>query len=232
MTDLAVKADHNRSTMPGFHAALTREILVTERLRIKAVLATILLFAVALTGMHLIFPESMERIWRGQFQLWKFYVVAVPLVIFELTVLWLLQRRIALNLDVPVLRRYISALIETSLPTIALAIQMNAMGPERALGFAAPLAYFMFIILSTLRLDFWLSTFTGFVAAVELFCMAMFYHRAGSADPPPDLYYHSARSAVVLICGMLAGAVGVLAGNSRDAQRRDIPCRPARAIPG
>jgi adenylate cyclase len=39
--------------------------------------------------------------------------------------------------------------------------------------------------------------------------MAMFYHRAGSADPPPDLYYHSVRSVVILICGMLAGAVGV-----------------------
>ena len=124
MTDLAVKAEHNRSTMPGFHAALTREILVTERLRIKAVLATILLFAVSLTVMQLIFPDSMERIWRGQFALWKFYVVAVPLVIFEVTVLWLLKRHIALNHDVPVLRRYLSAVIETSLPTIALAALM------------------------------------------------------------------------------------------------------------
>jgi adenylate cyclase len=86
------------------------------------------LIGASLTLMHLIFPDSMERIWRGQFQLWKFYVVTAPLVIFELTVLWLLQRRIALNLDVPVVRRYISALIETSLPTIALAIQTNAMG--------------------------------------------------------------------------------------------------------
>src|SRR3954462_12203826 len=118
MTELALKAEHSGPTMPGFHAALTREILITERLRIKAVLATILLFAVALTVMHLIFPGSMERIWRGQFELWKFYVVAVPLVIFELAVLWLLKRRIALNQDVPVLRRYVSALIETSLPTI------------------------------------------------------------------------------------------------------------------
>ena len=50
------------------------------------------------------------------------------------------------------------------------------MGPAQALGFVAPLVYFIFIILSTLRLDFWLSTFTGFVAAAELFCMAMFYH--------------------------------------------------------
>src|SRR3954447_26437570 len=100
MTDLALKAEHSEPT--GYHAALTREILLTERLRIKAVLATILLFAVALTVMHLIFPDSMERIWRGQFALWKFYVLAVPLVIFEATVLWLLQRRIALNRDVPV----------------------------------------------------------------------------------------------------------------------------------
>src|ERR1044072_4840379 len=90
MRDLTTPAAHERSAMPGFHAALTREILVTERLRIKAVLATILLFAVSLTVMHLIFPDSMERIWRGQFEIWKFYVVAVPLIVYELAVLWLL----------------------------------------------------------------------------------------------------------------------------------------------
>jgi adenylate cyclase len=210
MTDLALKAEHNRPTMPGFDAALTREILVTEQLRIKAVLATILLFGAALTLMHLVFPDSMERIWRGQFQLWKFYVVAVPLIIFELTVLWLLQRRIALNHDVPVLRRYLSALIETSLPTIVLAIEMNAMGPDRALGFAAPLAYFMFIILSTLRLDFWLSTFTGLVAAVELFAMAMLYHPAGVvAEAAQEPGYNIVRSILLVVGGVLAGAVGV-----------------------
>jgi adenylate cyclase len=210
MTDLALNAEHSGLAIPGFHAALTREILVTERLRIKAVLATILLIGVSLTLMHLIFPDSMERIWRGQFQLWKFYVVAVPLVIFELTVLWLLQRRIALNRDVPVLRRYISALIETSLPTIALAIQINAMGPERALGFAAPLAYFMFIILSTLRLDFWLSTFTGLVAAVELFAMAMLYHPTGIfAEAAQEPGYNIVRSILLVVGGVLAGAVGL-----------------------
>jgi adenylate cyclase len=210
MTDLALKAEHREPTIPGFHAALTREILVTERLRIKAVLATILLFGVSLTVMHLIFPDSMERIWRGQFQLWKFYVVAAPLVIFEVTVLWLLQRRIALNLDVPVLRRYLSALIETSLPTIALAIQMNAMGPERALGYAAPLAYFIFIILSTLRLDFWLSTFTGLVAAVELFAMAMLYHPVGIiAEAAQEPGYNIVRSILLVVGGVLAGAVGL-----------------------
>src|SRR2546430_16658909 len=83
------------------------------------------------------------------------------------------------------------------------------MGPFQALDLAAPLAYFIFIILSTLRLDFWLSTFTGFVAAAELFAMAMFYHPAGNTDPEPEIFYHVVRSLIILICGILAGAVGV-----------------------
>ncbi len=210
MAALTAEAGPDRSAMQGFHRALTREILKTEQLRVKAVLATILLFAVSLTVMHLIFPGSMEQIWRGQFELWKFYIVAVPLVVFEVTVLWLLKRHIALNHDVPVLRRYFSALIETSLPTIALAIHMNAMGPERALGFAAPLAYFVFIILSTLRLDFWLSTFTGLVAGVELFAMAMLYHPAGlAAEAAQEPGYNMVRSILLVVGGVLAGAVGV-----------------------
>src|SRR6267142_2634928 len=90
-----------------------------------------------------------------------------------------------------------------------LARHIDSMGSVQALGFVAPMTYFIFIILSTLRLDFWLSTFTGFVAATALFCMAMFYHPAGGTDPEPNLYYHAARSLIVLICGMLAGAVGV-----------------------
>src|SRR3954467_3492947 len=226
MTVLA-EVERSRSTTPGFDAALTREILLTERLRIKAVLATILLFAVSLTAMHLIFPNSMERIWRGQFELWKFYVVAVPLIVYELAVLWLIKRRIELNQDVPVLRRYLSALIETSLPTIALMFQMNAMGPERALGFAAPFSYFVFIILSTLRLDFWLSTFTGLVAAVELFAMAMLYHPpVALAEAAQEPGYNIIRSILLVICGVLAGAVGmqlrrqfessIVASNARD----------------
>jgi adenylate cyclase len=74
----------------------------------------------------------------------------------------------------------------------------------------APLVYFIFIILSTLRLDFWLSTFTGLVASVQLFAMAIFYHPAQFAnDPVPTVGFHFVRSLVILVCGMLAGAVGM-----------------------
>ena len=37
------------------------------------------------------------------------------------------------------------------MPTLALAMEIDSMGAVEALGFVAPLVYFIFIILSTLR---------------------------------------------------------------------------------
>src|SRR5262249_56208572 len=78
-------------------------------------------------------------------------------------------------------------------------------------GFVAPLLYFVFIILSTLRLDFWLSTFTGFVAATELIGLALLHPsaRAAAGDPMLTTGFLISRSAIIFACGVLAGAVGV-----------------------
>src|SRR5438552_12122942 len=203
--------EHERSLLySDFRRALTREILLTELLRVKALIITVSVLVGCLLVAYAIVPAGIERIWHGQFTLRPVLLTTVPFVIFELSVLRLLQQRLKLNRDVPYLRRYFGTLIETSLPTVGLYLHFNSMGPEQALGFMAPLAYFIFIILSTLRLDFWLSSLTGLVAAVELFAMAMFYHPAQFADQPaPDAGYHFVRSLVILICGVLAGAVGM-----------------------
>jgi adenylate cyclase len=194
----------------GFRDALTREILVTERLRIKAVMVTISLLVVALSAVYSFAPSELVHFSRGQFELARLYRVYVPFMLYEFTVLYLLNRRLATHGDIPTLRRYLSALIETSVPTFALYLHMNWMGPAQALGFAVPLAYFVFIILSTLRLDFWLSTFTGLVAATELFAMAMLYHPAGFAgEPPSEFGFQLIKSVMLLVGGILAGTVGV-----------------------
>jgi adenylate cyclase len=193
-----------------FRRALNREILLTELLRVKAVIATASVLVAFLLTAYAIVPANIERIWHGHFAIWAVLAAFIPFVLFELSVLRLLSQRLAQHRDVPYARRYLGALIETSLPTVALYLHIQGMGPAQALGFAAPLGYFIFIILSTLRLDFWLSSFTGFVAAAELFGIAMFYHPAQFADEPaPELGYHLVRSLVILVCGVLAGAVGM-----------------------
>ncbi|MBR1238862.1 adenylate/guanylate cyclase domain-containing protein [Bradyrhizobium sp. AUGA SZCCT0169] len=192
-----------------FQRALTQQILRTELIRIKALIGTTVLIGVLILIVHALDPDAIQKLWHGRFDPSELFIVLVPFVLFELWVHFVITRHLGTDHDLPVYRRYIGALVETSMPTLALAMHIDSMGPVDALGFAVPLTYFIFVILSTLRLDFWLSTFTGFVAAAQLLAMAMLYHRAGSADPPPDLYYHSVRSVIILICGMLAGAVGV-----------------------
>ena len=132
--------------------------------------------------------------------------------------------------------------IETSMPTLALGVQMTHMGDERALSFVIPMFYFMFIILSTLRLDFWLSTFTGFVAGVEFFLMAMFFpaYHGGSYDPWRGLWSSRCsqrRAARRRRAGRCRGraASPAIRGEHRGGDRarpRHQPVRPARFAAG
>jgi adenylate cyclase len=187
----------NKSEKPtvsaDFQRALTQQILRTELIRIKALIGTTVLLGLLIFIIHVLDPDSVQKLWHGRFNPGELFIILVPFILFEIWVHFVISRYLGKDHDLPVYRRYIGALVETSMPTLALAMHIDSMGPVEALGFAVPLSYFIFIILSTLRLDFWLSTFTGFVAAAQLLGMAMLYHRTGSGDPPPDLYYHAVR---------------------------------------
>jgi adenylate cyclase len=199
-----VEREDQASVSADFRRALTREVLKTELIRIKALIATTSILAVVVWMFYILAPEQANRLWHGNLKPAYLFAILVPFILFELLVHVMVRRQLALDRDVPVYRRYGSAFIETSMPTLALALHIDSMGSVQALGYVVPLVYFIFIILSTLRLDFWLSTFTGFVASAELFCMAVFYQ----PDSSVSIEYHVARSIIMFICGVLAGAVG------------------------
>jgi len=199
-----------QAVSPAFTHALMREVMKTERLRILALIITATVLLVALTIVYMVAPDVLDRTWRGHFPLLYLCLGYLGFVAFELSVLGLVSRQLKLDRDLPNARRYLGVLIETSLPTIVIAVHMNNMGAAQGLGFVGPLLYFVFIILSTLRLDFWLSTFTGFVAAAELLALGLF-HPAASATAGEQMLgsaFLIPRSAVILACGVIAGAVG------------------------
>jgi adenylate cyclase len=200
-----------RALSPEFKHALAREVLKTERLRIIALIITAIVLAAALTTTDMVAPAILDRIWRGHFPILYVWAGLGGFILFEASVLALVSRQLRRDFDVPTVRRYVGAFIETSLPSLLLVAHMNNMGAVPALGFVAPLLYFVFIILSTLRLDFWLSTFTGFVAAAELLGLALFHPaaRAAVGDPMLTLTFLISRSAIIFAGGVLAGAVGV-----------------------
>ena len=104
-----------------------------------------------------------------------------------------------------------NALVETSFPTVLLYLLAGYLSSPAIIFATWPaLLYFLFIILSTLRLNFALSAFTGAVAAVELFVLAFVTLHLGwrTEDPGLSIGYHATRSAVLLAAGLLAGYAG------------------------
>src|ERR1700674_2500533 len=126
-----------------YEHALTQEVLRTELIRIKALIVTTSLLAAVLWAIYILEPEAVNHIWRGRLRPGYLYVILVPFILFELWVHAVISRHLKLHQDVPVYRRYFGALIETTMPTIALALHIENMGPVQVLGFVEPLAYFI-----------------------------------------------------------------------------------------
>src|SRR5260370_40797580 len=81
------------------------------------------------------------------------------------------------------------------------------MAPPAVFAFWPPMLYFIFIVLSTLRLDFWLSLWTGAVAAVQQLVLALWLLavEAGAHQPGEKLYYHSRPRVAMLLAGPVDG---------------------------
>jgi adenylate cyclase len=203
-------ASEMTNVISGAYAqALRREVLRSEQQRMRA-LAIILsaLLVVTVSGATL-FPGLRDRLFDREISAWVPIMGIGPFVVFELAGLLLMRWRIATDRGFPRIGRFVNALVETSLPGVVTLVLSRYMEPQVVFGFWPPLLYFVFIVLSTLRLDFWLSLWTGFVAAVELFARAdwllpiSFHTDVAEAT----IYYHLSRSIILLMAGAVAGIV-------------------------
>jgi adenylate cyclase len=109
--------------------------------------------------------------------------------------------------------RYRNALIETSLPTLFLVLSIAANSPPELYIIPVAWLYFVFILLSTLRLDFWLCAFTGLVAGVEYAWLSMLYLRVPLVDVlDPGLMsptWPALRVGLLIGCGLIAGLISL-----------------------
>jgi adenylate cyclase len=104
----------------------------------------------------------------------------------------------------------LNAFVETSIPSILIVIASRQVDPVYPLQSAAAYLYPVFIVLSTLRLDFGLSVFTGWVAAVEYVILSAVLVRgsevaAGTLLSLPPFYI--AKGVMLVLAGFGAGFV-------------------------
>jgi adenylate cyclase len=211
----------------GYANELRREIMRSEVQRVQ-VLAIVLssLLIVTLIAANF-FPDFTQRMFRGGIAGWEPLAAIGPFVLYEWVVLFVLRWRTDQDKDFPRIGRFANALIETSLPSVIIFELSHHMDMSTVLGFWPPMLYFVFILLSTLRLDFWLSVWTGAVAAVQLLALAAWLLpiEPFSTVPEHALTYNVSRSIVLLACGILAG---IVAGSLRRQFETSVAAAAAR----
>jgi adenylate cyclase len=193
----------------GYASELRREILRSEIQRVQVLAVVLAALLVLTSAVANLLPGIAQQLFRGGLAWWEPVVTIGPFALYEFIVLVVLRWRASRDSDFPRYARFANAFIETSLPSAVIFVLSRHMDPAVVFGFWPPLLYFVFILLSTLRLDFWLSLWTGIVAAVQQFLLVIWLIPLDfiSTTPEHSMVYHLSRSIVLLCAGAIAGIV-------------------------
>lgn len=205
-------------TVASFEDHLAREIIHSERMRM-AILGGLLGTLLVVYGLgYALFRNGpmLGFLTPGVFR----YILAVIalLLCYELAIRYLLGRWLRRGKGVPGALRYLNAFVETSVPSILIILVSREIDLLYVLQSPLGLLYAIFIVLSTLQLDFRLSAFTGLVAAAGYVALSFAYIGVGSGllgDPtraaastpfeaPP---FYVAKAGILLLAGLAAGFV-------------------------
>src|SRR5437867_9389429 len=122
------------SSLPAdLERELGRQILVSEKLRagIQVIIGLVLSAIVAIVGGVQLFYGHVLPAYR-----WAL-VIGVAAVIYELITRKVFDYYLRHDRDVPVLRRYLNAFVETSIPTVVIIAFVKTMHPDVAMTSAA-----------------------------------------------------------------------------------------------
>jgi len=191
----------------SFEERLAREILQSERARM-------LILAGLSASLVVVFPllvlvQNYVRIFGTS---WALQVVAVLVLLatYELVIRQVIGRRLEKGKTLPRRLRFLNAFVETSVPSILIVIGSRQVDAVYPLQSAAAYLYPVFIVLSTLRLDFRLSVFTGCVAAAEYVALSAVFI-PGSAVAVGTLFalppFYLAKGVTFVLAGFAAGFV-------------------------
>jgi adenylate cyclase len=203
-----------KATAPeAFEQEFALEVLESDRLRVT-ILIGILCFTLLVQVCLAIFAhEQLEHVFHGNFRSFQVSV----LVIIGSVLACLLAERAAIARLIRTQRRpraffrYLSAFVETSIPTLTLINGAMFLGPIYTLFTPPILIYPIFIVLSALRLNFRLCVFTGAVAGIEYALLAVLC-LSQPATPPLEpvlsgVSMHLFKGLLLLLTGVVTGFV-------------------------
>src|ERR1700741_1272735 len=196
-----------------FEQEFAIESLKSDRLRVTILIGAIVSLVLILFLLAFIFPKEFEITFHGNF---RRFLVAVCLV-FGANVSYLVGEQIVIDRLIRKQRRpsaalkYVSAFVETSIPTAGMIIGSFFLGPIYTLFTPAAFVYGLFISLSALRLNVRLCIFTGAVAGVEYSLLAVYFIQKTAGTPLEPILvglpHHLFKGFLLFLTGVVTGLV-------------------------
>ena len=155
--------------------AFFSETLQSERFRVTILAGLFGFIIIALLILYSFFSEEYLHIFKDHQAIYSLLIFILLIIAYELLVRYFLIKRVDVAKNPSNFLRYLNAFFEISMLTILLIVIIHLTNQIFILEGPAVLTYFLFIILATLRLDFSLCVFTGFIAATEYILISLVY---------------------------------------------------------
>ncbi|MCA9692875.1 MAG: adenylate/guanylate cyclase domain-containing protein [Nannocystaceae bacterium] len=223
MSGASKPADEDNS----FEHVFRMELLASERARTRALTAIFLSYFVFLGGywlLQLIGVQSAVRV-----PVRAATVIMITLALYEAVIARAIRKAIAERREIAWWLWYVNGVIEISVPTITMILLADYLTTAvYTLATPAFAIYFLFITLSTLRLNPRLCVFIGVVASLEYLCMAVVLVRGAEVPEGHELMfyswpYHIQRGILLSVVGVTAAFV------AREIHRRSVRVYEAQA---
>ena len=195
---------------PDFEERLAREIMRSERTRMAILAALLGALIVILSVFAVVFKEHVDSFFAKPRPVGFVIAVCALLLAYELLARRRLGRRLDSGKGLARALQFWNALVETSMPTALILVVSRDVDPAFALQSAAGYLYAVFIVLSTLSLDFRLSVFTGIVAAVEYVALSAVFvpgSEVAAGTPFMEPPFYVTKGIMLVLTGFAAGFV-------------------------
>lgn len=211
--------------------AWLNEILASEQLRARVLASAMTILLVIVSLSVLLLHEEMRRFTVKPVPYALPLVIMGPFVLYEFLLIRVIGRIRRGRFRLLPYARYANALIETTLPTVIMLVVGRYASAEVAFNTWPSYLYFIFILASTLRLNFALPAFTGVSAATQYLLLAWIELPIAIAADDVMLtpMYHASKAAVMLLAGAVAGLVALRLRGMLSRAMREVEAR-ARVV--
>ncbi|MFC2088610.1 adenylate/guanylate cyclase domain-containing protein [Calditrichota bacterium] len=200
-----------QSYFNNFEKEFSKEVLLNERFRLYIIAAIFLILVFYLLTLLFFFKDIFDQYFGGQNPLYWVILILGFFAFRSLIVRKIWNRWLMKDKKLPEILRYFNSLLEVSIPTIIIIVM--GLESRSMVILLSPLIflYFIFILLSTLELDFKLCFFTGSVAAIEYILLGLYY--TGQFEVPTEMsiigkpIFYIGKGAILFITGILAGMI-------------------------